>query len=235
MVVKMTLAPKILFISNQQVTLPLGIINLAPQRIQIVMEHRPTKVVQRWSEETPDIIVFDIDGTQGHGPDLIHQLREQAVVPILWMSTNYTEKFILEAYEAGVDEYIVKPTLPSILQAKIKAWLRRSQSVPVDMLDPLKVGQVQFIPSERTIIFQGRDPIRLTNLELRLMYYLISHPDRTVTAEELCQRGWGSPDEANKTALKNVVYRLRQKIEVDPERPQYIRTVAGVGYQFTLD
>jgi DNA-binding response OmpR family regulator len=93
------------------------------------------------------------------------------------------------------------------------------------------VGDIHFVPAERTLILEGKSPVRMTNLELRLMYYLMSHAGRTVTAEELCQRVWGSDREANKSTLKNVVYRLRLKLEPDPTQPHYIRTVAG-GYQF---
>jgi DNA-binding response OmpR family regulator len=139
---------------------------------------------------------------------------------------------MLEAYEAGVDDYILKPIEPSLLYAKIKAWLRRTWSIPIGMLDALKVGDIRFLPAERTLLLNGQPPIRMTNLELRLMYYLMSHAGRTITAEELCQRVWGTDRDVSKTTLKNVVYRLRLKLEPDPTHPQYIRTVSGVGYQF---
>jgi DNA-binding response OmpR family regulator len=118
------------------------------------------------------------------------------------------------------------------LYAKIKAWLRRTWSIPIGMLDALKVGDIRFLPAERTLLLNGQPPIRMTNLELRLMYYLMSHAGRTITAEELCQRVWGTDRDVSKTTLKNVVYRLRLKLEPDPTHPQYIRTVSGVGYQF---
>jgi two-component system OmpR family response regulator len=101
------------------------------------------------------------------------------------------------------------------------------------MLDSLRVGDLVFNPADRMILLDGREPVHLTNLELRLMFYLLSHPGRTLTAEDLCQRVWGNYTDGNKITLKNVVYRLRSKIEADPAHPHYIRTVSGVGYQFT--
>jgi DNA-binding response OmpR family regulator len=163
---------------------------------------------------------------------VVNQLREQAVIPILLLGSIQPLKFLLEAYEAGVDEYILKPVEPALLHAKIKAWLRRTWSIPVGMLDALKVGDIRFVPAERTVLLEGKPPIRMTNLELRLMYYLMSHAGRTITAEELFQRVWGTDRDVNKTTLKNVVYRLRLKLEPDPNHPQYIRTVSGVGFQF---
>ena len=229
----MVLAPKILLVSSQQATSPQWGFNIRQQRLQVVLELQPSRAFERWSQEAPDLVVFDIDPMEALAIDLIRELREQAVIPILMLASNLTDTFMLEAYDAGVDEYILKPIHPSLLRAKIKAWLRRSWSIPVDKLVSLQVGSLQLVPAERTIRLEGREPVRLTNLELRLMFYLLSHPGRTLTAEDLCQRVWGNYADGSKTTLKNVVYRLRNKIEADPAHPRYIRTVAGVGYQFT--
>jgi DNA-binding response OmpR family regulator len=233
MVVKMVLNPKILFISNGQTTVPWAL-QFIKQYLQVVLESRPARAFQRWADEAPDLIVIDIEPIEMLALSVISQLREQAVIPILLLGSIQTIKFMLEAYEAGVDEYILKPIEPALLHAKVKAWLRRTWSIPVGMLDALKVGDIRFIPAERTLLLDGQPPVRMTNLELRLMYYLMSHAGRTITAEELCQRVWGTDREVSKSTLKNVVYRLRLKVEPDPANPHYIRTVAG-GYQFTSE
>lgn len=227
----MVLSPKVLFISHGQTTVPWAL-RFIKQHLQVVLESHPARAVQRWIDESPDLIIFDLEPAESPGLNLVEQLREQAVIPILLLAPNQTNKFILEAYEAGVDEYILKPVEPALLYAKVKAWLRRTWSIPVGMLDALKVGDIHFLPEERTLLVEGQPPVRMTNLELRLMYYLMSHAGRTITAEELFQRVWGSDRDVNKSTLKNVVYRLRLKVEPDPTNPHYIRTVAG-GYQFT--
>jgi two-component system response regulator RpaA len=233
MVVRMTLSPKILFISNGQTTVPWAR-QFIKQYLQIVLESDPDRAFQRWIDEAPDIIVINIEPAESLALSVVNQLREQAVIPILLLGFNGTNKFMLEVYEAGIDEYILKPIEPSLVHAKIKAWLRRTWSIPVGMLDALRVGDIRFLPAERTLILDGKPPIRMTNLELRLMYYLMSHAGRTVTPEELCQRVWGADREVSKTTLKNVVYRLRLKLEPDPTHPHYIRTVAG-GYEFARE
>ena len=233
MVAKMVLNPKILFISNGQTTVPWAL-QFIKQYLQVVLESRPARAFQRWADEAPDLIIIDIEPIELLALRVVNELREQAVIPILLLGSIQTINFMLETYEAGVDEYILKPIEPALLHAKIKAWLRRTWSIPVGMLDALKVGDIRFIPAERTLLLDGQPPVRMTNLELRLMYYLMSHAGRTITAEELCQRVWGTDREVNKSTLKNVVYRLRLKLEPDPANPHYIRTVAG-GYQFTQE
>jgi len=142
---------------------------------------------------------------------------------------------MLEAYEAGVDECILKPIHPALFHAKMKAWLRRSWTVSVDMFDSLSVGSFHLIPLDRVLELDNSGLIHLTNLELRLLYNLMGRPGRTVTTEELCQRVWGPSGGGNVATLKNLVYRLRHKIEKDPTHPHYVHTVAGVGYQLLVN
>ena len=141
MVMKMALNPKILFISNGQGSVP-WVLYVVQQHLQVVLEPHPTRAFPRWAEETPDIMLIEIEPMEPLALRVVNQLREQAVIPILLLGSNQTTKFMLEAYEAGVDEYILKPIEPSLLYAKIKAWLRRTWSIPVGMLDALKVGDI---------------------------------------------------------------------------------------------
>ena len=138
---------------------------------------------------------------------------------------------MLETYKAGVDECIPKPVSPSLFQAKVKVWLRRFGSLTADSLTPIKVGTLQLFPSERIVMLKNGGAVQLTNLELRLLYYLMNRPGQIVTIEELNQKVWGYTAEADNTMLKNVVYRLRRKIETDPANPLLIQTVVGVGYK----
>ena len=107
-------------------------------------------------------------------------------------------------------------------------------TIPVGLLDPLFVGNVKLIPIDRTIVIDDSEPIHLTNLEFRVLYHLLSRRDHIMTTEELCQRIWLDRHSGDSKALKNVVYRLRKKIEVNSHAPQYLCTVAGVGYKFVV-
>ena len=227
----MSLNPKILIVSDLQMTSPLWAYNLPSSRWDITLEPHPAKAVERWAELLPDLIVCDFV-SESISIETITKLREQAVLPILLLTSNYAEKFILDAYEAGVDECILKPIEPILLEVKLRAWLRRSSHVPVGVLEAITVDDFHLIPADRVVVLDKRDPIHLTNLELRLLYYLMGRPGRTLTTEELCQHVWSYHSTGDPITLKNLVYRLRRKIEVDPAHPHYVHTVAGVGYRF---
>jgi two-component system response regulator MtrA len=224
-------APVVLVVSNSLTTGPLWAFSLEERKFRVIMEPNPAKTLRRWAEEVPNLIVLDINTQEPAILNMIRSLREESVVPVVLLTSSKPEEYILEAYEAGVDECVIKPLSPSLFHAKIKAWLRRSWSVPMYALDPLKVGKVNLVPSDRTVVIETGTPIRLTNLEMRLLYILMGRPGRTITAEELIQKVWGYSEEADNTVLKNVIYRLRRKIEVDPANPVVIQTISGVGYK----
>jgi DNA-binding response OmpR family regulator len=100
------------------------------------------------------------------------------------------------------------------------------------MLEPLTVDDIELIPSDQAVVLNDRKPIHLTNLELRLLHYLMGRPGRTLSIKELCLHLWRHHSIGDSSTLKNLVYRLRRKIEPDPAHPQYVRTVFGVGYRF---
>ena len=228
---KLSRAPKVLIVSNQQTTGPLWVFSLQQQQLNVLLESDPTQTPQRCEAESPDLIILDINFPEVGTLDLIRNLRNEMLTPIMLLTPVRSEEYMLETYKAGVDECIPKPVSPSLFQAKVKVWLRRFGSVTADNLTPVKVGTLQLFPSERIVMLKNGGAVQLTNLELRLLYYLMNRPGQIVTIEELNQKVWGYTAEADNTMLKNVVYRLRRKIETDPANPLLIQTVVGVGYK----
>ena len=228
-------APKVLIVSNQQTTGPLWAFSLQQQKLQVVLESEPSNTLARWEKEIPDLIILDINLPEAGTLELIRGMRAEMLIPIILLTPYRSEEFLLEAYQAGVDDCMIKPVSPSLFQAKIKVWLRRSGSISSAILNPLKVGPLQLFPSEKLILLKNGSAAPLTNLELRLLYCLMSQPGQIVTIEELNQRVWGYTGEVDNTMLKNVVYRLRRKIEADPANPLIIQTVVGTGYKLAAE
>ena len=232
---KMERPPKVLVVSNQQTTGPLWVFSLQMQKLNVLLEADPTRTLQRCEAESPDLIILDINFPESQTLELIKSLRAEMLTPILLLSPVRSEEYVIETYKAGVDDCMPKPVSPSLFQAKVKVWLRRFGSVSADNLNPLKVGTLQLFPAERMVMLKNGGVVQLTNLELRLLYYLMNRPGQIVTIEDLNQRVWGYTAEADSTMLKNVVYRLRRKIEADPANPLIIQTVVGVGYKLAAE
>jgi DNA-binding response OmpR family regulator len=228
---KLAPGPRVLIVSNQLTTGPLWVFSLQQQNLYVVLEADPANTLKRCEKETPDLIILDINLPEAQTIDLIKRLRTDMITPILLLTQLRSEENLIDAYQAGVDDYMIKPVSPSLFNAKVKVWLRRSWSVPTGTLDPANIGGMHIFPAERMVIRDNGQPVHLTNLELRLFYYLVGSADSTVTTEELYQRVWGYSGEVDSAMLKNVVYRLRRKVEADPANPQIIQTVTGVGYK----
>ena len=223
--------PRVLIVSNQQTTGPLWVFSLQQQSLRVVLEPDPSNTLQRCEAETPDLIILDINLPGSQVLELIKSLRVEMVTPILLMTPVRPEETIIEAYNAGVDDYLIKPVSPSLFNAKVRVWLKRSWSATTSTLAPVNIGGMHIFPAERMVMKNNGQVVRLTNLELRLLYNLASRAGDTCPTEELYQRVWGYTGEVDNTVLKNVVYRLRRKIEADPANPLIIQTVAGVGYK----
>ena len=147
--------------------------------------------LQRWEEEAFDLFVIDVHTPQLDGIDLCRQLRSAVVNPILLFTHCSEEAHILQAYQVGADECVVKSVSPSLFLAKVGAWLRRSWTVRAGALDSLQVGEFQLDPNRRTLAAATGSATKLTNLEFRLLYLLMSHQGQVLRSDLIVDRVWG--------------------------------------------
>ena len=226
-------AQRILLLSNKPTTGVPWVYSLQKQKIDVILEQDPSNAMDSWPKVIPDLIVIDLNLPVRQILYVVKSLRSESIMPILVLIQNMNEDEILEMYNEGADECIVKPISSSLFIAKVKAWLRRSWNMPFETLEPLRVGKVQLYPSERTVQINGFEPVRLTNLELRAVISLMTRAGHTLSAEELIQQIWGYTAQGDRSTLKNIVYRVRRKIEADPAQPRIILTVGNAGYKLT--
>jgi DNA-binding response OmpR family regulator len=223
---------RVLVVSDDHSTARIWCHILNEKNIDATLLSYPAEAVQVWSEMIPDLIIIDSYTQEFNAVDLVSQLRKQGVVPIILLTAINNETHILEAYHAGVDECVIKPVSPALFQVKVKAWLRRSWSMPAESLDVLKTGGLQLDPTRRQVITDDQQTISLTNLEFRLLHLLMTHPGWVMATEDIVLKIWGYHGNGDSNLLKNVVYRLRRKIDPDQGNPRYIHTEAGLGYKF---
>jgi DNA-binding response OmpR family regulator len=222
---------KVFVVCDRSDTAPVWGYILRQQGLVVILETSFEKAVDHWSTEIPDLVVIDIDVPHQDRMELYRKFRGVSVAPILFFLPAYHETEVLESYAAGVDEVVIKPVSPPIFLAKILAWMRRSWTVPVDGLSLVKAGRHRLVPTRRCIVNPNGLEIKLTILEFQLLHLLMSRPTHVFSAEDIIQSIWGGFDSGDQVLLKNVVYRLRKKIEANPSHPLLLQTGQG-GYSF---
>ncbi|WP_422846578.1 response regulator [Acidovorax sp. M2(2025)] len=181
----------------------------------------------------PDLVVLDLGLPDGDGVDLIRELRTWSAMPIIVLSARSAEASKIAALDAGADDYLVKPFGAGELLARVRAQLRRSQTLAGNGApQPLiQFGDITVDLVRRTVERQGQ-PLHLTPIEYRLLTHLASQPDRVITHQQLLKAVWG-PGHAEDTHYVRVhLANLRKKVEDNASMPRHLRTEAGVGYRF---
>jgi DNA-binding response OmpR family regulator len=178
--------------------------------------------------------LIDTQRPNEHILALVRKLRAETVTPILMLVHSIPEDQIVEVYNAGADECIIKPIGPALMIAKARSWMRRTWSITEDAIENIRIGNCVLLASTRQFQIGNQLTVKLTSLELRLLHLLMNRSPRAVSHDEIIQKVWEYTADSDYGALKNVIYRLRQKIEVDPTQPHYLLTVPGVGYKFIV-
>ena len=178
-------------------------------------------------ELRPDVVLLDLMLPGMNGIDVCRAIRFESGVPIVMLTAKTDTVDIVLGLESGADDYVVKPFKPKELVARIRARLRRTEAEPAEVL---QIGDLTIDVPGHTVSRDGA-AISLTPLEFDLLVALARKPRQVFTREVLLEQVWGYRHAAD-TRLVNVhVQRLRSKIEKDPERPEIVVTVRGVGYK----
>ncbi|PRZ38591.1 two-component system response regulator MtrA [Antricoccus suffuscus] len=185
------------------------------------------RAITAYRELRPDLILLDLMLPGMNGIDVCRAIRAESGVPIVMLTAKSDTVDVVLGLESGADDYMVKPFKPKELVARIRTRLRRVE--PEDAEELEIVGIQIDVPGHK--VSRYGEPIALTPLEFDLLVALARKPRQVFTRELLLEQVWGYRHAAD-TRLVNVhVQRLRSKIERDPERPEIVLTVRGVGYK----
>ena len=188
--------------------------------------------LQLVAEWEPDLVLLDVMMPGMDGWEVCRRLRKITDTPIIMLTARGMRQDVIQGLSTGADDYVRKPFDMQELELRIKAVLRRSQPQADDNVELFDDGQLQ-IDLERRLVQCGGQPVHLTPTEFRLLAHLVHRLGRVVPHEELVRAVWG-PNYADETTNLGVYIRyLREKLEVTPSSPQYIRTEWGIGYRFT--
>jgi two-component system response regulator MtrA len=185
------------------------------------------EALQAFRDSKPDLVLLDLMLPGRDGIDVCRAIRAESGTPIVMLTAKSDTVDVVVGLESGADDYIVKPFKPKELVARIRARIRRNDEPPSPVL---VVGDLEIDVTGHTVKRSG-EVLSLTPLEFDLLVCLARKPGQVFTREILLQEVWGYRHAAD-TRLVNVhVQRLRAKVERDPEKPDIVLTVRGVGYK----
>lgn len=185
-------------------------------------------------QQQPDLVLLDVELPKGNGFDLCRAIRRVSGVPIIFVTGRVQITDCVNGLQMGADDYVMKPFEPAELLARVNAVLRRRDVDLLSMSTRLSIGNLTLDPLTYTVIVGDGRSIALTPIEFRLLHYLVRNPGRIMTSRHILSNVWGyaQADDSNLVAV--YMRRLRNKIEMDPDRPRYITTIRHLGYRFEL-
>ena len=222
---------KALIVDDDRVLADVVAFALRREGFQVIQAYDGLAALQRWSEEKPDLIILDINLTKMDGYSVCQRIRREADTPIIMLTVRSEDSDVVHGLELGADDYITKPFSPRQLVARAHAVLRRA-SLPLAPA-PRQVGDLLLAPNLREVTLSQGATIPLTPLEGRLLEYLMINAGQVMTADIIIDHVWG-PQGGDRDMLRQLIHRLRNKIEPDPAQPIYIVTISGYGYGLFL-
>ena len=217
--------PIVMVVDDDQDLAEMLSIVLTGAGMEVDLVNRGDLVMELFNTNPPDLVLLDVMLPGIDGIEVCKIIREKSMVPIVMLTAKGDTQDVVLGLEAGADDYMVKPFKPQELVARINTRLRRNTKVGTLTIADLVIDQMEHK------VLKNNKEIALTRLEFDLLAALAKEPGRVFTREVLLSEVWGYQHAAD-TRLVNVhVQRLRSKIESDPDNPEYVLTVRGVGYK----
>ncbi|WP_248929299.1 response regulator YycF [Paenibacillus hamazuiensis] len=231
---------KILVVDDEQPIADILKFNLEKEGYEVICAYDGGRAVELAFSEEPDLILLDLMLPVKDGMDVCREVRTRLNTPIIMLTAKDNEIDKVLGLELGADDYVTKPFGTRELLARVKAHLRRqtkngtaagaAQAVP-DTAAPqgIRVHQL-FIDSDMYVVYKDGAPLDLTHREFELVQYMAKNTGRVMTREHLLQAVWGFEYFGDVRTVDVTIRRLREKLEDDPSRPEYITTRRGLGY-----
>jgi DNA-binding response OmpR family regulator len=191
--------------------------------------------LQKALDEDYDLIILDLMLPKVDGFDICRQVRRVKNIPILMVSAKKEDIDKIRGLGLGADDYVIKPFSLGELVARVKAHLSRYDRLTsqTEHKDELHIRGIHIDKLSRKV-FVNETEISLTSKEYDLLLFLALNPNRVFTKDDLFERIWGMDSHGDLATVTVYISKLREKIELQPSKPQYIETIWGVGYRFNL-
>jgi len=181
--------------------------------------------------EAPGLVLLDVMlPGQTDGLDLCRWIRSSSELPVILLTARVEEADRIVGLELGADDYVTKPFSPRELAVRVRTVLRRSRAAAEPPADRLSVGPLELDAARHEVRRDG-EPLGLTAKEFDLLWFLASNPNHVFSRDQLMHRVWGYSAALDTGTVTVHVHRLREKLEADPQHPELLETVWGVGYR----
>jgi DNA-binding response OmpR family regulator len=180
--------------------------------------------------ENPELVVLDVMLPGTDGLELCRWIRSRSELPVIMLTARGHETERIVGLELGADDYVTKPFSPRELAVRVRNVLRRSHQSPTET-ERAVFGECEVDSAAREVRRDG-ELLKLTAKEFDLLWFLLAHPRRVFSREQLMDRVWGYTNALDTGTVTVHIRRMREKIEDDPSRPRFLETVWGVGYRF---
>ena len=182
--------------------------------------------------ESPDLVILDLRLPRLDGYEVCRRIREFSTVPIIMLTALAEDADKVRGLDVGADDYVTKPFSAEELLARVRAALRRAEYADAMALSPeVRIGEL-LVDLARQRVFVGDSEVSLTAIEYRLLAEFVRNAGRVLVPDHLLEAVWGPGYEGEVQLVRQVIHRLRRKIEPDPQNPRYIETRHGIGYFF---
>ncbi len=227
---------KILIVEDEQSIAELERDYLEINGFEVQIENDGLKGLDKAINEDFDLYILDLMLPNVDGFEILRQIREKKNTPILMVSAKKDDIDKVRGLGLGADDYITKPFSPSELVARVKAHLARYERLinsNVVENDVIEIRGIKIDKTARRVYVNGEEKI-LTTKEFDLLTFLASNPNHVYTKEELFREIWDMDSIGDIATVTVHIKKIREKIEIDTSKPQYIETIWGVGYRFKV-
>ena len=207
---------------------------LEKEGYQVLKAYDGMEALELAAEKPVRLIIMDVMMPRLDGLSAVMKIRERKNLPIIVLSAKSEETDKILGLSMGADDYVAKPFSPQELVAMVKSHLRRYTILgdihAESMDDGIQNGRLCYRISERTLYADG-EPVKLTATETKIVELLIRNPGRIFPAEEIYSRVWGEEAFSAENTVMVHIRRIREKIELNPKKPEYLKVVWGIGYK----
>lgn len=225
---------KILIIEDEEAIAELEKDYLEMSGYEVLIENDGAKGLQAALKENIDLLVLDLMLPGVDGYDICKQVREEKNIPILMVSAKKDDIDKIRGLGLGADDYMTKPFSPSELVARVKAHLSRYERLVGSTQksnDIVEIRGIKIDKTARRVFINGEEKI-FTTKEFDLLTFLAENPNHVFTKDELFREIWDMESIGDIATVTVHIKKIREKIEYDTSKPQYIETIWGVGYRF---